>query len=410
MDEQARADAVDRILRMVADGKVTAEQGAELMRALAGTGGGERAGAASAQAGAGGEVRGRWRSRGGDGFGIDLAALGRLGRHVARRVESELDALERSARKVWLEAGEATAGGDVDVAGEVPSELLWHGPAPEGGRLEFDVDLDTAGVRVLSDPAASEVRVVYSDGDVRGIGIDASTPRVRVEGDRLVVRQRGRSMMIGFMIRHERLTIHLPPAVAAIAGVVHARNGSVRLDAACAERLELRLTNGGAHVRLEQAEELEVHTVNGAVDVAVGRGGTVRVSSHNGRVRVAGGVARLDADTGNGRLLAEPSVPAAANTWRLRAGNGRVEVRVPAAAGLVARLRSAVSVVEVDLPDAAVRWLRQGVVGAEAELERPAPAGGAILTLEAKATNGRVALTGADAEGQAADASRAHTP
>lgn len=399
-DQKAKADGVDRILKMVSEGRVTPEQGAELLRALqAAPAGASASAAASPDDGRGGDPVGReggakgmawgrrpWRGRlGEEGMGIDLAALGRIGRHVAMRVERELDGVERTARRALRESE------DNDDPGA--SELLWQGETPADGRLFLDVDLHSAGLRLVRDAEATEVRAVYRSADVAGLGLDASTPRVRMEGGRLIMRQRGR-VMIGIMLRSERLTVFVPPSVRSVGGVVHSQNGGVRADLDRIDRLEIRLQNGGVRVTAEEAEELEAHSVNGAIALDVGRAQTVRATSHNGRIDVAGGALRLDADAGNGRLVAEPRRLSADAAWRLNTGNGRLTVHLGSEpVGLRARLRSAVAGIDAEVAGAEVRWLRRGVVGAEAEVVREAEPGSATLELLAKATNGRVEVS-----------------
>lgn len=396
MAEQAGGEgAVERILRMVSEGKLSPEQGATLLRALtAGTGQalpggddarGEDAAPEEAKSDGRGRFRyGRGRGVGVDSLGIDLAHLGRIGRQVARRVERELDQLERSARRGWFEE---------DGDGDGSDEELWRGPAPAHGRLELDVEVDNAGVRVVPDATATEVRVLYRAGVVHGIGAEGVVPRVHMDGDRLVVRQRHRGLHIGFSLGDERLTVRVPAAVTAVAGVVHSHNGAVRVEGVDADRLELRATNGACRLRAARAVDVDVQSMNGRVEVDVASAHSVRAASRNGRLDIEGTIERVDADADNGKMVARIGALSADSTWRLSAGNGRLEIYLPPApAGLRGQVRSAVGGVDADLDATRVEWLGRGPVGAEAELARPAGPGAATLTLEARATNGRIVL------------------
>ncbi len=393
-DEEAGQAAVERILRMVSEGKVTPEQGAELLRSLpqGGTTGGVEGDPESDGFGRFRAGRGRLRRpgpppppRAPEGVGFDFAQLGRISRHVARRVGRELDNLERSARRGWLDEG--------DDDGR-PEALLWTGPVPEDGSLALDVEVDNASVRVVRDPEAREITVAYHEGVVGGIVGEWPPPSVHLDGARLVVRQRQRGVVIRFALVDDRITIRLPAAVSRVGGTVQSQNGSVRVDGPDVSGLRVRTANGTTRVRCGDADEVEAHSTNGRVEVRVATARTVRASSRNGKVEVSGAVRRVDADAGNGKLVADVGTPDEAGTWRLSAGNGRVEVHLPPApVGIAAQVRSAVGGVSADLDSATVRWLSRGPVGAEAEVTREAGPGAPTLTLEARATNGRIALS-----------------
>jgi hypothetical protein len=406
-DEETGQAAVERILHMVSEGKITPEQGAELLRALPGR---EASGPQTKQ-GVDGDSDGFGRFRegrrvrapgsppppGAEGVGFDLAQLGRIGRQVARRVEREIDHLERSARRGWFEEG------DVDDRDDRPEQTLWTGPAPADGQLVLDVDVDNASVRVDPDPEATEVTILYRPGFVRGFGSDFPTPRAYMDAGRLVVRQRHRGVIIGLSLGDERITVRVPPAVTSVGGVVQSQNGAVRLDGPGIGRLAIRAANGAARVRSGRAEELEVHSTNGRVEVLMGTARTVRASSRNGKVEVAGAIGSMDADAGNGKLVAAVGALTESATWRLSAGNGKVEVHLPPApVGLQAQVRSAVGGVDADIESATVRWLGKSPVGAEAEVSRAAGPGAPTLSLEARATNGRISLSEDDSGAQAA--------
>lgn len=402
-NEKSTADAnqggaVERILEMVREGRLTAAEGAELLRALPAGADGPPAGGQDGNGSgtADGDGRGRFRAgrpAGGrftpEGLGIDLAHLGRIGRQVARRVEREIDQIDRGALRDWLHDGDEEERG----ADDTTQDLLWSGAAPEDGRLVLDVEVDDAAVRVVPDGEGDEVRVFYREGVMRGLGADALTPRVHLDGSRLVVRQRRRGVVIRFGTMGERLVVRVPRAVQRVEGVVHSHNGSVRVEDLELGRMEVRVANGAVRVRAEQAEEMELHSMNGRVDVAVARARLLRASSKNGAVSVEGAIRRLDADSANGKVVAVAAAPSDDAVWRLSAGNGRIEATVPQApVGLRGQVRSAVGRVELDLAREDVRWLGRQPVGAEAELARPAGPDAPTLTLEARASNGNIAV------------------
>jgi len=384
---------VERILRMVAEGRVTPEQASELLKAL------PRDEAAPGPEG----PAWRWNGRtaGGANFvGIDLAELGRLGRQVATRVERELDGLERTAMRAWQDID-----GDDDGV-----EPLLQSDAPASGRVELDVEMATAGLRLRIDPEATQVRVAYRTGEWRGLHPDPQVPKATWQGQTLRIEQCGpRRMILGSLLRMERVDVWLPPTVGVVGGTVRCHNAAVRIDGIALDRLEASSANGRVAVRAPRAGELRVESLNGRVDLDVTTASAVQAMARNGKVTVRGAIARLEAQTGNGRVQVWPVGLTQDAIWRVSSGNGALDVVAPAApVGITARLRSGMGGIDVDVPDAAVRWQGRGRLGASAEVERSRGAGAAQLTLDAQTGNGRLRLRGeADAAGTDDDGEQA---
>lgn len=307
-----------RVLRLVSEGKLTAEEGEELLHS---------------------HERGTLR----DIRTVVEDSLSGVGRVVRERTEPDLQELLREE----LTASDEPL--ELRVAGDFALTLL---PGDEG-----------------------VLRAVWSVGRPF-IGDVPPPPDVRLDGRTLRVEGRARyGFGLGLPFAAYALDIYLPPGTC-LSGSIAQRLGRVRIDDLPLDTLRLDTQNGRVQVEVPRLRDLQVASRNGSIEVAAAEGGKVRVDAYNGRVVLRGALQDVEATTRNGRIEAELK-PVRGGRCRLETLNGAVELEL--AHGIACQL-SAETVhgpISVDMPDLAVeedvrdfsrRRLRGRTSGGEGDL------------------------------------------
>lgn len=381
-DASKRGDAIERILRMVSEGRVTPEEGRLLIEALS-----ERP--------AGFNIADRLPQ-------IDVESMGRLGRRLADRMADAQAILEREAGKFL----------DPDAA-QVRS---WDGTLGDRDRIAIDVALTRASLEIgFAEPGVGEdgaYRIEYLPGPFSQM--TSAVPEVTLDGDRLTVRQP--STLSGFMgtlnfgsVRMDRLRVFLPRRVHRLDGFVRSQNGRVDIADLTLGELDIASQNGRVEVRVPRAGRLDVNSNNGRVELAVEDADTLRVHTRNGRIEFRGYAHDAALSAGNGRVDAELGGLSADSLWRLLTRNGSIRVVIPdRRVGVTTELRTRNGKAEATLEGLDLARTRGGLTGGEWQGRREPSPGVPTLTLDAEAGNGRISLSAqreADLEAEAPDPS-----
>ena len=383
-DNSRRSDAVERILRMVSERRITPEEGRLLIEALS--------------------ERGNTFNLASHLPQIDIEGMGRLGRRLADRMMEAQALLEREAGRVL----------DPDAS----QVRTWEGTLSGVTCLDLDVTLTRASLEIAhprpSDPVDALYRIEYQPGPFSSM--TSAVPEVSLTDGRLAVRQT--PTLSGFMgnlsfgsVRMDHLRIYLPASVQAIRGYIRSQNGRIELEDLAIDDLDIQAQNGRVEVRTPQAGRLTVNGTNGHVVMVANRAETVRIQTRNGRVALSGDVSDAALSTANGRIDADASLLSQDALWRLHTRNGRISLLVPnPSLGIRAEFRSLNGRASASVQGFELSRLRGGLTGGDWRGQRPAADGAPTLTVDAEAGNGRIVLREAQGEDDETDGSGTHGP
>ncbi len=320
-----------RVLRLVSDGKLTAEEAEELLQAQ--------------------------REH-------------RPLRDLREMIEGGLSDVRTRVRDVTEEREEEIAAGELE--GEGPVELDFQ------GAMGFTVQSGESG----------RYRVVWRTGRTF-FGDGPDRPTVHVEGRRIRIEAPVRgSGPIAFPFTGASVNLYLP-ADSVLRGEVAEQNGRVETVGLAIDKLLLETQNARIRVDAPRLGQLSVVSRNGSIDVAAEVGESVRVDAWNGRVSVRGAVRDVFAMTRNGRIEAQIG-PVKGGHCQLRTLNGAVELRLPAGVAASISAETVHGAIMADVPglrlaedvrDLARRRLRGNVDGAQGD-----------IAAELETTNGAVRI------------------
>lgn len=366
-DGSRRSDAIERILRMVSEGRVTPEEGRLLIEALS-----ERPAVFN--------LADRLPQ-------IDVESMGRLGRRLAGRMAEAQAILEREAGKVL----------DPDAT----QVRTWDGALGDREHIVLDIALTRASVEIAQIEPGLDVspayRIEYRPGPFSQM--TSAVPDVTMDGDRLTVRQP--QTLSGFMgnlnfgsVRMDRVRILLSGKLHRLDGYVRSQNGRVEIADFALGAFEIASQNGRVEVRVPKADRLDVDTNNGRVELDVPSAGTLRVQTRNGRIFFRGTARDAALSSGNGRIDAQAGSLSADGLWRLVTRNGSIDVIIPdRAIGVTTELRTRNGKAECFLEGLDMDRTRNSLTGGEWRGRREAAPGSPALTLDAEAGNGRIVLS-----------------
>jgi len=153
--------------------------------------------------------------------------------------------------------------------------------------------------------------------------------------------------------------------------------------------LDARSSNGRILVADLQAERMRLFTSNGRIEVVGGCCRDAELETSNGRIVVAGPAGRLAARTSNGRIEVTPPGGAGAGTWDLQTNNGPVVVGL--APGAPVRLDLATHLGRIHLDAGELRFevnekgIHSRVIGATPGCDR-----GSGVELRVRTANGSI--------------------
>lgn len=305
------------ILRMLENGKITASEAADLLRALADAPGrgaappqgspGEWVERATQRAAARGRRAAEAWARHADevvarAAEVAARAAEQVGENVGKTFANLPEVMERAAKAGWGAFGPGFRFEDV-VEGD-----LEGGPDGPAG-----LDLEGWNGAITVRPAeGARVRLV-----LRKTVHAFSEDEARKVAASVTAEVRGRQVMV----RRAPTAQAWPGALAIDAELPRdARWGGV-----------VRTGNGAIQVSGVQLQGLRVETSNGRVDLSATRGGDVEVLTSNGAIGALGLGGRLDLRTSNGSISLEPSPESEDTLVHAVTSNGSIDVHVPAA-------------------------------------------------------------------------------
>lgn len=207
-------------------------------------------------------------------------------------------------------------------------------------------------------------------------GETSPPPEVRLDGRTLRVEGRVRyGFGLGLPFGGYGLDIYLPPGTR-LAGTVAQRLGRVRIGDLPLEDVRLDTQNGRVEIDVPSCKGLQVTSRNGSIEVAARDGGKVRIDAYNGRVVLRGALQDVEATTRNGRIEADLR-PVQGGRCRLETLNGAVELDLVAGIACDLRAETVHGPISVDMPGLAVsedvrdfgrRRLRGNTSGSEGDL------------------------------------------
>lgn len=326
---------------------------------------------------------------------------GRVGEQVMRAVDQVGERLQD-----WLESGSSWLN---DWLGD-----SYAFPAGEVGSLEpgelLTVEIRLPNGRVTVEPSPDERYHLEWVAHVRGADRERAGDRARQAVK--VEREPGRLILRG----HDRwwtvlgrvdVSLRLPPQGRYRLDLTSA-NASLTVRGIQAERLRARLANGDATVDGARLGALEMKAANGRIRVERGLADQVRLTTANGRVEFTGSARKARLGTSNGQVRASfraltpeeaAGLPAHEGLDGMPAGEGvlaetvngqiRLQLDRELAARALVQLRSLHGALEADLPELQV-WQREEAPGRN-RLEAAGPrAGTEPFAVEARSQAGSV--------------------
>jgi len=296
------------VLQMVADGKITAEEAAALLRALEGT----REKSSRPGAGSGAES---WSE-----LSRNLGELGqKLGEKAGPMAEAMAEKVEKLATRVTEEAGKEAGWlqsllGNLNLGHLLGPQYKFEdvvtGTFPEEGKVRLDVSTYNGRIELSAwDRPEFEFRVVKT---VRTPGSQEDAAALARKLAEFV--QDGNGLKLAMA----------PPSGIGNCGVaVYGRLPVGRMYEA-----ELRTRNGRIMVSGLQFTSLSNNTTNGRVVAdQVSVTGQLEMNTSNGRIEFSGIASQLVARTSNGRIVVEPG-PGAEGQYDLHTSNGSIRLQL----------------------------------------------------------------------------------
>ena len=306
-----------RVLRLVSEGKLSAEEGEELLQAH------------------------------------DRGPLG----DIRQLIEDGISDVRTRVRDFAEEREEEIAAGGLE--GEGPVELDVQ------GEMSFRVQPGEPGrYRAVWRTG----RTIFGDGPER--------PRVLVEGRRIRIEAPSRGFgAMGLPFTGASVLLYLP-ADSVLGGRIAENNGRIEVEGLAVAKLSMEAHNSRVRVDVPRIGTLKVVSRNGSIEVAADEGESVRVEAWNGRVSVRGALRDVEAMTRNGRIEGEIR-PVQGGRCQLRTLNGAVELRLPYGVAADLRAETVHGAIIADVPglrvsedirDVARRRLRGTVEGEKGDI------------------------------------------
>ncbi|WP_274309227.1 DUF4097 family beta strand repeat-containing protein [Solibacillus daqui] len=127
-------------------------------------------------------------------------------------------------------------------------------------------------------------------------------------------------------------------------------NGGISVENLDAKLIKARTYNGAIRVNHTQFDHAELQTSNGAVEARTVKGTDLEIETANGRIYVDGDLKEVDAESMNGHVVVTTS-SAEANKVKARALAGSVEIYVPKTVALEGQIFSNLGKADVGLND-----------------------------------------------------------
>jgi hypothetical protein len=323
-----------RVLDMVREGKITAEEGARLLEALsagAGTGTGTPAGAGRAERAPGAPSPG-WGGKGGDD------PIGSIANTV-------VEMLQKSGLGNWAGRG-GWSGGTLQGKERRQQREAdgWQAvPLSEGDHGTFEL------------PPGVQLTVETDAGGIEARASDAGPARLTLEGEDLsnyavyAVRKGQEVVLSSYRTEHfarlPRLVLDVPRDIARL--TLRTSGGSLNARGfACP--VTLRTSGGGIHVKEQGAGAVEAKTSGGGIHVE-GRPATVDLNTSGGGIHFKGQTEAFQAKTSGGSISLD-GVRLVSGEHRAKTAGGSIKVRLTADSSVDVSAQTSAGHLSMDLP------------------------------------------------------------
>ncbi len=348
-----------KILDLVAEKKISAEEGAELIAALDRQGGPDRdenQDASTAESGheerAGGSdrPRGYWRR-----FARRQA---RSGAGIGDMVDSIVDGV---MKEVFQELG---GGFHEDEEGspqaDRPTDQRFDLADGADRTMALSIELFSCSLALL--PAAEPDVVHFSYR-----GPELLKPTVSFEHHRLRIHQprRGLHFRIDRGIDVPRVEVRVPKGVV-LTGSAELMNGLFSMEGLSARDLDVESMNGAFKVSARSLSDCSFETRNGAMEVVAEEAQSISMEAVNGKLSLAGVLKGASLETVNGRIFVE-AFPGSQGDLSAETARGALTVRIPKAIGYALEAEAGVGSIHLDV-HGSLRHDSRGKVGREVSM------------------------------------------
>lgn len=268
----------------------------------------------------------------------DANRLREEAREMERRLRREGRERSREERQQEREARHASRAAHIVLktvpgGGGAPPPPNWTFETADGARAEQEFSLDGVDSVVIDQTAGRVTVRPCREGEKPGVitSGNKSAPRLEVDrqGDRLVIEIK---LSTGWLFRRKQgatTLVRLAPKV-----------GQLRLD----------LGYGEAHIREIETESIRLDVGAGTITTAQ-TAGHLRANVGAGKLAIHGHSGLADCDTGTGDLLVDIS-HLEPGEYRIDAGIGRAEVRLPVGGEVFIKASSGMGKTRIEYPSA----------------------------------------------------------
>ena len=348
-----------KILDLVAEKKISAEEGAELIAALdqEGAPDQEEAGDA-AQAESGQEERESGSDR-------PHRHWRRLARRQARSGAAIGDMVDSIVGGVMKEVFQEL-GGDShrDEAGsprgDRPADQRFDLAEGADRTMTLSIELFTCSLALL--PAAEPDVVHFSYR-----GPELLKPTVSFERHRLRIHQprRGLHFQIGRGIDVPRVEVRVPKGVM-LTGSAELMNGLFSMEGLSARDLDVESMNGAFKVSARSLSDCSFESANGGMEIVAEEAEAISMEAVNGKLSLAGVLKGASLETVNGRIFVE-AFPGSQGDLSAETARGALTVRIPKAIGYALEAEAGVGSIHLDV-HGSLRHDSRGKVGREVSM------------------------------------------
>lgn len=330
-----------KILEMVKEGRISPEEGRELIAALAEADRKEKGEESRRSSGMGGAARrGRGRVVGASFEGAlrDLDIEGIVEASV-EGATSWVDGLVDAVTHVSM--GEIPEG---PVRRGGPTGSVTLGPLPAGvSSLNIDAEVASASLTFRVHPRR-EVLVRYW-------GPTRPTPEVSLSGETLRIEYDFHQPHVFWGLRQENVTIEvIVPEELTLRGQTELQNGRLEMRVPSLRDFNGETLNGPISVTGKLMQAVSLETKNGLIAVAAGEVQELSAEAMNGKIDVAGVLEDVSLETLNGRLFAH-AFPGSRGNLSAETARGAIRVRIPRGVGYRLDAASTLGTIHLNLAD-----------------------------------------------------------
>ncbi|QUL97963.1 MAG: DUF4097 family beta strand repeat protein [Candidatus Fermentithermobacillus carboniphilus] len=292
------------ILQMVADGKITPEQGVELLKVVGGPGTREVPAEPTVKPPAPYAPKGAIPPKQAESYADSMSKhFEDLGQRVGETVSESAEGLRKLISSFFGGGGLFAGGPEFELHDEIKGEIPAEG--------DLDISLRTINGRITVETWDQPGFLLDVKKKISARNEDEAKELLKdvyeFSQDGVSLRARAKESSGNFMGRNASVSFTLT--------IPRARQASLNLDSA----------NGRITVEGVSGKRCVADTANGRIEVTGCHFGDAILDTANGRIEFDGSASNLKADTANGRIEA---CLRGAGTWKLGTANGRIEVEI----------------------------------------------------------------------------------